>query len=94
MYAELQDLRTFLFDHVYRHERVMRVMRGAESIVGDLFSRYMAEPASIPGERGAAIAQADEGRRTRAIGDFIAGMTDRFAVAEHRRLFDLTPDLG
>jgi len=94
MYAELQDLRRFLFDHVYRHERVMRVMRSAESIVGDLFSRYMAEPSSIPGERGAAIAQADAPQRTRMIGDFIAGMTDRFAVAEHRRLFDLTPDLG
>jgi dGTPase len=94
MYSELQDLRRFLFDHVYRHERVMRVMRSAESIVGDLFSRYMAEPSSIPGERGTAIAQADAPQRTRMIGDFIAGMTDRFAVAEHRRLFDLTPDLG
>lgn len=94
MFAELQDLRKFLFDHVYRHERVMRVMRGAESIVADLFARYMADPASMPGERGVRLPHADEAVRTRAIGDFIAGMTDRFAVAEHRRLFDLTPDLG
>jgi dGTPase len=94
MHAELQQLRAFLFGHVYRHERVMRVMRSAESIVADLFARYMADPGALPGERGRALAAADEALRTRAIGDFIAGMTDRFAVAEHRRLFDLTPDLG
>ncbi|MGD9803524.1 MAG: deoxyguanosinetriphosphate triphosphohydrolase [Hyphomicrobiaceae bacterium] len=94
MFAELQDLRKFLFDHVYRHERVMRAMRGAESIVADLFSKYMDDPSSMPGERGLPLVQSNEMARTRTIGDFIAGMTDRFAVAEHRRLFDLTPDLG
>jgi len=94
MLSELQELRKFLFEHVYRHERVMRVMRGAESIVADLFARYMADPAAMSGDRGARLAQAGDVERTRAIGDFIAGMTDRFAIAEHRRLFDLTPDLG
>ncbi len=94
MFAELQELRRFLFGHVYRHDRVMRVMRGAEAIVADLFARYMSDAAALPGERGRALAGADEPSRTRAIGDFIAGMTDRFAEAEHRRLFDLTPDLG
>jgi dGTPase len=94
MFAELQELRKFLFDHVYRHERVMRAMRGAESIVADLFSKYMDDPSSMPGERGLPLIRSGEALRMRAIGDFIAGMTDRFAVAEHRRLFDLTPDLG
>jgi len=94
MHAELQDLRKFLFDHVYRHERVMRVMRGAESIVADLFTKYVSDPRSMPGDRRARLLHADEAVRTRACCDFIAGMTDRFAVAEHRRLFDLTPDLG
>lgn len=94
MFSELQDLRKFLFGHVYRHERVMRVMRGAESIVADLFSTFMNDPASMPAEHGDRLAEANEAARARAIGDFIAGMTDRFAIAEHRRLFDVTPDLG
>jgi dGTPase len=54
----------------------------------------MSDPASLPGERGLVLVRADEAVLGRAIGDFIAGMTDRFAAAEHRRLFDLTPDLG
>ncbi|MGE0769334.1 MAG: deoxyguanosinetriphosphate triphosphohydrolase [Hyphomicrobiaceae bacterium] len=94
MFAELQDLRRFLFGKVYRHERVMRVMDAAESIVSDLFRRYTTDLAALPGERGCALLRSDEAKRVRAVGDFIAGMTDRFAVAEHRRLFDLTPDLG
>lgn len=93
MDAEVQGLRRFLFDQVYRHERVMRAMRGAEVIVGDLFGRYAADIAALPGERGTALAQADDATRSRAIGDFIAGMTDRFAEAEHRRLFSATPEL-
>jgi dGTPase len=91
---ELQGLRAFLFGHVYRHERVMRAMRAAEGIVTELFDRYTTDPTTLPGDRGRRLQFADEGPRLRAIGDFIAGMTDRFAIAEHRRLFDLTPDLG
>ena len=49
---------------------------------------------AVPGERGKALAEMPPTSRQRVIGDFIAGMTDRFAVAEHRRLFDATPDLG
>ncbi len=94
MHRELQGLRAFLFGQVYRHERVMRVMRSAETIVTDLFARYTTDPASLPGGRGYGLAGAGETARVRAVGDFIAGMTDRFALAEHRRLFDLTPDLG
>ncbi len=94
MADELAGLRSFLFGHVYRHERVMRAMRGAEVIVGDLFARYMADPAVLPGERAAQLCAALEPQLLSGIGDFIAGMTDRFCVAEHRRLFDATPDLG
>jgi dGTPase len=94
MHRELQGLRTFLFGHVYRHDRVMRVMRNAETIVTDLFERYTTDPMSLPGGRGEGLAAAGEAALVRAVGDFIAGMTDRFAIAEHRRLFDLTPDLG
>ncbi len=92
--GELQGLRRFLFGQVYRHERVMRAMRGAEAIVGDLFSGYVHDPRSLPGDRANLLAETGEAERLRGVSDFIAGMTDRFAVAEHRRLFDATPDLG
>ena len=72
----------------------MRVMRGAESIVADLFERYRADASTLPDDRGRALAALDEMQRARRIADFIAGMTDRFAISEHRRLFDATPDLG
>jgi dGTPase len=79
---------------MYRHERVMRVMRDAERIVSDLFARYQADPAAMPAEWLPSENQAEtEAERARRIGNFIAGMTDRFALTEHRRLFDSTPDL-
>jgi dGTPase len=91
---QLAGLRAFLFERVYRHERVMRVMVGAESIVRDLFDKYMSDPASLPGTRGGLLQGFDERQRAAETADFIAGMTDRYAIAEHRRLFDATPDLG
>lgn len=94
MALQVAGLRRFLFAHVYRHERVMSAMRAAEVIVGDLFERYLRDTSAPPGERGAQWAGLDEAARAGAICDFIAGMTDRFAEAEHRRLFDATPDLG
>jgi dGTPase len=91
--AELAGLRAFLFKSVYRHERVMRVMRSAEAIVEDLFARYMRDEGALPAAWGASLKGLPEAQRARTIGDYIAGMTDRYALAEHRRLFDATPDL-
>jgi dGTPase len=91
--AELAGLRDFLFRTVYRHQRVMHEMGNAESIVRDLFARYMADAAALPGGRGGTIAGLADNERAARIADFIAGMTDRYAVAEHQRLFDATPDL-
>jgi dGTPase len=84
-------IKTFLWHRMYRHERVMRVMRDAERIVADLFGRYRDDPKALPAEwlQGCE----GEGERQRRIGNFIAGMTDRFALTEHHRLFDSTPDL-
>ena len=84
-------IKRFLWQRMYRHERVMRVMRDAERIVADLFGRYQADPASLPA--GWLEGCDSEGDRARRIGHFIAGMTDRFALTEHHRLFDSTPDL-
>ncbi|MFN5451077.1 deoxyguanosinetriphosphate triphosphohydrolase [Bradyrhizobium sp.] len=84
-------IKRFLWQRMYRHERVMRVRRDAERIVADLFGRYQADPASLPA--GWLEGCDSEGDRARRIGHFIAGMTDRFALTEHHRLFDSTPDL-
>jgi dGTPase len=61
--------------------------------VRDLFRRYSAHVADLPAEWRQGVSGADEAARARRIADFIAGMTDRFALAEHGRLFDSTPEL-
>jgi dGTPase len=87
-------IKAFLKIRMYRHARVMGVMRDAEQLVFDLFARYQADPATLPAEWLPSEARAEtEAERARRIGNFIAGMTDRFALTEHRRLFDSTPDL-
>jgi dGTPase len=70
------------------------VMRDAEQLVSDLFARYQADPAALPAEWLPSESRSEqEAERARRIGNFIAGMTDLFALTEHRRLFDSTPDL-
>jgi len=91
---ELARLKGFLFERVYRHPRVMRVMSAAEQLLIELFQAYSSDPSTLPDGRGADLAGLESSLRRARIGDFIAGMTDRFAIAEHRRLFDATPDLG
>ena len=75
---------------MYRHPRVMRIMGEAEAVVRDLFARYQREPGELPWRRG----EPERGEGAlREIADFIAGMTDRYALSEHARLFDSTPEL-
>ncbi len=93
MAHELAGLRAHLFSHVYRHPRVTHVMVQAENIVRDLFTRYLADPAALPGARSAIAGAMDDHARAHLVCDFAAGMTDRYAIAEHRRLFDATPEL-
>jgi dGTPase len=88
------DIKTFLKLRMYRHPRVMRVMGEAEQILFDLFARYQTKPADLPAEWLPHGGESEtETERARRIGNFIAGMTDRFALTEHQRLFDSTPDL-
>lgn len=90
----IQELRAFLFETVYRDGWVMQVMGRAEDIVSDLFHKYQDSTAALPSEwREAVNAEADEKRRAVMICDFVAGMTDRYALLEHQRLFDATPEL-
>ena len=93
MSRDLDGLKSFLFERVYRHPRIVRVMDSAETIVTELFARYRTDPASLPHDRGAELETMGEDARARRLGDFVAGMTDRFAIAEHQRLFDATPEL-
>jgi dGTPase len=88
-------IKAFLKQRMYRHERVMRVMGDAEAVVWDLFAHYRNRPADLPPEWGPAGSRGHETEadRARRIGNFIAGMTDRFAITEHQRLFDSTPEL-
>ena len=86
-------IKAFLKVHMYRHERVMRVMKDAEEIIFELFARYEHDPDDLPLEWREGTREVAGGARARRIGNFIAGMTDRFALTEHHRLFDSTPDL-
>ena len=89
------EIKAFLKLRMYRHPRVMRVMGDAEQILFDLFARYQNRPSDLPAEwlPPAGGHGESETERARRIGNFIAGMTDRFAITEHQRLFDSTPDL-
>ncbi len=88
-------IRSFLLKNMYRHQRLARIRDQASLIVRDLFSRFFMASDLMPAEwaEAAAKAGADEARRARLICDYIAGMTDRYAAAEHHRLFDETPEL-
>ncbi len=80
--ADSAELKRFLHAQLYEHERVQAVMRRARAIVSELFGRYRADPALLPEEHRQRVVAIGE----RAIADYIAGMTDRFAVREHLRL--------
>jgi dGTPase len=92
--AAEQGLKAFMYSRVYRSEPVMAPVRRSEALVGDLFDRYFAT-ADMPGKWGQSAREADtEPERARIVADFIAGMTDPYAEAEHGRLFDAPRQLG
>jgi dGTPase len=86
-------IKGFLYPRMYRHERVMRVMKEAEQIVRDLFTHYLSTPEDLPPEWKSGLDLFDESARARHIGDYIAGMTDRYALIEHAKYFKATPEL-
>jgi dGTPase len=88
-----KDIKGFLYPRMYRHDRVMRVMGDAERVVRDLFSHFMANPADLPTEWADGLAALGEAARARRVGDYIAGMTDRYALVEHAKYFTATPEL-
>jgi dGTPase len=87
-------IKDFLYPRMYRHPRVMRIMGDAQGVVRDLFRHFMAEPQAMPPEWMQELENGDEAGHARRIADYIAGMTDRYALMEHGRFFDSTPELG
>lgn len=78
-----RELKTFLRNHLYRHYRVMRMSAKAQRIVGELFKVFMEDYRLLPPQ----FLQAAELSHARSVADYIAGMTDRYAIREHRRIF-------
>ncbi|TXM67303.1 deoxyguanosinetriphosphate triphosphohydrolase [Methylobacterium sp. WL120] len=87
------DIKRFLYARMYRHPEVMAVREKANAIVADLFAAFSADPTRMPEEWSAGLDGAPPGRIARRIADYIAGMTDTYAVLAHRRLYAATPDL-
>ncbi len=93
MAGKEKALKAFLYRNLYRNPEVMRVRAEAEQVVRDLFDLYMARPEEMSEGWREVLVRADERTRALHVADFLAGMTDTFALKEHRRLFDRTPEL-
>jgi dGTPase len=89
MLEDLSRLREFLMSRMYRYWKVNRTRSQARRILAEMFQLFMAEPDVLPTEWFARSQNRDEAGRARVVCDYIAGMTDRFAIEEHRRLFHL-----
>lgn len=89
MAATDRAIKEFLWTNMYRHPRVIAVMTDAEEVVRKLFARFFVQPQDMPGEWAQGLGT-DAPARARRVADFIAGMTDGFALAEHERLFPKT----
>ncbi len=83
IHAQNKEMKSFLHTHLYRHYRVMRMSAKARRIIGDLFQAFMDDKRMLPPQY---IKQAEQ-NHARAVADYIAGMTDRYAIREHRRIF-------
>jgi dGTPase len=91
--AEHLELKQFLNEHVYRHHRVQRMTSKARRVITQLFEAFLSDPKLLPPEHRTpagepARSAPSETSRARAVADYIAGMTDRYAILEHRRMFD------
>ncbi|NGO51408.1 deoxyguanosinetriphosphate triphosphohydrolase [Allomesorhizobium camelthorni] len=89
-----KELKAFLYKNMYRHDEVLRVREDADLIVRQLFDAYFADPRAMPEGWREGLDRASDRVKARHVADFLAGMTDTYALKEHRRLFDHTPDLS
>ncbi len=86
-----RTLQSFLSQRMYRHARVLEIMTRAQRVIRDLFTAYLEDPQLLPADWREDIIRDDRSRYARQVCDFIAGMTDRYALDQHKRLFDLDP---
>lgn len=89
MTAQNKALKAFLMSRMYRHYKVNRMASKAKRVVGELFHFFLAEPECLPTAWRGLTEGKNSVRTALAVADFIAGMTDRFALDEHRRIFDV-----
>ena len=87
MRAETTALKRFLYANLYRHFKVNRMRVKASRIVRELFDAFMTDPVLLPPDYQ--VASSDVHKQARKIADYIAGMTDRYAIREHKRIFSL-----
>jgi len=80
-----RQLKQFLFENLYRHSRVLRMTSKASRIVNELFAAFVDDSRLLPQDHRRKAEQ----RLHRTVADYIAGMTDRYAIREHRRLFSI-----
>ena len=84
-----RELKEFLFPHMYKHYKLNRMTSKARRVVRDLFELFLAEPETLPNEWQVGTSGPGDAGTARQVADYIAGLTDRYALDEHRRLFDL-----
>ncbi|MDH3303977.1 MAG: deoxyguanosinetriphosphate triphosphohydrolase [Gammaproteobacteria bacterium] len=86
VYGQHVSLKRFLHQHLYRHEQKLEMTRRAQGIIKDLFTAYSEDVQRMPPEFADAAASLDEHGRARVVADYIAGMTDRYAIAAHESI--------
>ncbi len=94
MEQQNMEIKLFLRERMYKHFTVNRSMSKAKRLVRDLFGLLLAEPSLMPDDWAERCADFSEAERARYVCDYVAGMTDRFAIAEYRRLFDIVDELA
>lgn len=85
--GEIAGLKTFLMDHMYRHPRVLQVMRNAQDMLTRLFEALSSDPSLLPTDWRLRCGAPGDAATAHVVCDYVAGMTDRFAAQEYRRIF-------
>jgi len=86
VYEQHTALKRFLNEHLYRHEKKLEMTARVQAVVAELFATFMSDTATMPAQFASAAESQDEAGRARVVADYVAGMTDRFALAEHERI--------
>ena len=86
IYAQHAGLKRFLNTHLYRHEQKLAMTEKVQALLKDLFQIYMTDIDRMPLQFSTVANNQDETGKARVVADYISGMTDRFAIAEHERI--------